>query len=298
LKSTGKADAFIKDNMLHVKILKPFHENFYDIVTYWKKNQDKEIDFDISLSVLGRLVSFESGGVLRFEMKETPVFSMDKVKNFHIKNQQKTLRGIERFIGWAQLGYRPKEEDMYWIHEEILHHASRWELNPISDMKEPIRTTDPRMDTKTMSGLIQYALDMLAMQDIPNEVMTHIGDDMMALWDSWYKWRYSMGEEDPLFEREQDCSWEEYCEFHPVCELCGKPGTDSDALERAHIITVGSRLDLFDKSWNWLRIHHSHHHMMHADRDGSFVGWDAIIKAFPFIAGKIERAKKLAEEVT
>lgn len=295
MKSRGKAQIFMKQNECHVRILKSYHENFYDIITKWSKSEQK-YDFNLEIGLTGTLEKFESGGVFRFKLKETPTFSMQKEHTFSTRNQMNTLRGIERFIAWAQLGYRPKEEDMYWIHEEIIHHASKWIENPVTNMKEPMRTSDPRMDSRTMSFLIQYAMDLLAVQDIPREVLSNIGDDLMSLWDTWYKWRYSLGVDDPIFESEKDCTWEKYKENHPVCELCGQPEKENDALERAHIVSVGSRTDLFNKSWNWIRIHHSHHHAMHADKDGTFIGWDNIIASYPFIEGKINRAKELANK--
>ena len=297
MKSRGKCEAFFKDGVLHVKILKSFHDNFIEVVTDYTKNKNDNPVYDVDLSCRATIKSFENGGILRFDLLEKPLLSLSLEKSIASRTQMNTLRGIERFIAWTELGYKPKDDDLYWIHEEIVHRASKWENNPVTGIEEPIRTSDPRMDTKTMYAIIQYAMDLLSQQDVPYDVLQNIGDDMKKLWTSWYRWRYDLGETDPLFEKEKNVTWEEYCELHPTCELCGlpeKPGYD--ALERAHICSVGSRADLFESSWNWLRIHHSHHALMHADRSDNLVGWAAIITDFPFIKGKIDRAFKLANK--
>lgn len=299
MRSRGRVDAYIKEGMLHIKILKNFQDNFLHILgdNLKRKEKGEKPEYDIDLSFTGTIESIEAGGIVRFKFTDLPLVTLDRQKSISSRDQMNTLRGIERFIAWSELGYKPKDDDLYFIHEEIIHRASRWDKNPVTGNNEPIRTSDPRMDSATMYNIIQYALDLLSQQDIPHSVLMSIGDDMRDLWDSWYKWRYDQGDADPLFDKDKATTWENYCENHPVCELCGLPNKENDPLERAHIVSVGSRLDLFNASWNWLRIHHSHHHLMHADRSGDFIGWDAVIQHFPFIKGKIERAKKLASEV-
>lgn len=288
----GRATVLSTGEVMEVTIDKRDKKHFPKFI-----KESLEKDVEIAISLRGTLVSSHEGGKLEFMALNDTCVKINKVINHRTIPQIHTLRGVERFIYWATHGHRPVsgDEDVYWIHEALIEKYSTEMINLNTQKQEPIRTSDPRMTTKIMARIIEGALNQLAMTDIPNEVMDEIGEDMFKLWKSWYDWRYNKAEEDPLHEVEAGIiTWEQYKIFHPVCELCGLPESPSDALERIHIISAGADAGIYEKSWNWIHGHHSHHHLQHASRSGGNVGWDAIESSFPHIKGKLTRAKEFA----
>ena len=262
---------------------------------FLKENLGAQVDLTIYLR--GVLANTVEGGIIEFaDLTETQV-RLEKPIDHRTRPQIDTLRGIERFLYWAQAGHKPVagDHDIYWIHEGLIATYSSEAINLSTQRMEPMRTSDPRMTTKIMARIIDGALNELCTTDIPDDVLKEIGDDMLKLWASWYDWRYNKAEQDPLHEVEAAIlTWEQYLHFHPVCELCGMPDRDSDQLERMHIVSGGAAISVYEKPWNWLHAHHSHHHQQHAARSGGEVGWIAILKDFPHVKGKIERARSYA----
>lgn len=218
------------------------------------------------------------------------VLDIEKTYSVHSRASQNTLFGVIRFIAWSQIGHKPKTEDMYWITEEIIERYSPQLQHPVTGEKRAIRPGDPRLDTRGMSLMIQGALNELAQQDIPSEVLNAIGPDMRKLWTSWYAWRYDQKENDVLFQDDMDLSWEDYCEKYPVCEFTGFGDTEEDMLVRMHIVSGGSDIADYEESWNWIHAKQSIHQQQHADKGG----WNKILKRFPHMRGKVERARSLA----
>ncbi|MCK4818230.1 hypothetical protein KA005_20845 [bacterium] len=173
---------------------------------------------------------------------------------------------------------------MYWIHEGSLEKYSIWGTNPLSGNNLPKRTSDPSMTTTEMAKIVEGALNHLASLDIPEEILISIGHDMKNLWSNWYSWRYNQ-EKGPLFEAENEMTWEKYKELHPVCELCALPGVDTDPIERMHIISAGADQTIYEMPWNWIASHRSHHNLQHNE------GWEIIERSYPHIKGKIKRAR-------
>jgi hypothetical protein len=255
------------------------------------EGEGKKITF--SMSTLGDITGTEVGGKIHFTFSEPATLGLDIQYKPRTRAQENTLRGVERFIFWAENNHRPTcDEDLYWIHEGLIEKWSREEENPVTGRVEPIRTSDPRMDTKLMSRIINGALDELAGSHIPKEVMDQIGEKMKNLWRAWYQWRYEQGDADPLFEFEMEQKkWEDYVAHHSVCEYSGESGTSTDPLVRSHIISKGADLTVYEEPWNWLRVKSSLHVEQHDD------GWEkAIISKFPHIKGKIERARQIYQQ--
>ena len=245
--------------------------------------KESETLLDIAVNVRGKIISAHHGQIV-LSFIESPLLRLETVTTRRSSNQNSTLRGIERFMFYAENGYEPAGKDTYWIHEGLIEKYSTWVTNPRTNISLPKRTSDPSMSTTEMAKIVQGALDELASMDIPETVLKSIGHDMKTLWDNWYKWRYGQ-DKDPLYEIENAMNWEQYKEIHPVCELCGLKGVDSNPLERMHIITGGSDIGNYEMPWNWLAAHRSHHNLQHNE------GWEIIEKSFPHIVGKLKRAR-------
>jgi len=202
--------------------------------------------------------------------------------DLYTANQRNTLWGICNFIFQAQNGHKPNQEELYNVYYAILEKYGKAVENPITGVKHYITLTDPRMTKRDVAKLIEGALNELAMCDIPYEVLQEIGGEMKKLWKAWYNWRWNIAKEDPLFEEEQNMTWEEYKAKHPVCEITGEPGE----VERVHIISKGADETIYEYPWNWFAASHRIHVLQHKK------GWDFIIKLYPHIKGKIERARR------
>ena len=248
----------------------------------------KELLLDLSLEVKAEMMS-AIGSDIAFRFIENPLLRVATVSTRRSSSQNSTLRGIERFIFIASNGFEPSKEDTYWIHEGLLEKYSTWITNPLTGVNLPKRTADPSMSTTEMAKIVEGALNDLASSDIPEAVLKIIGHDMKKLWTGWYAWRYDQ-EKDPLFEAENEMTWEKYKELHPVCELCALAGVDTDPIERMHIISAGADETIYEMPWNWIAAHRSHHTLQHSE------GWDIIERSYSHIKGKIKRAKIMRGE--
>ncbi len=271
----------LEDTGLSITVHNEQKKHVLNIVKHCAKNPETLIDFTISTR--GTMTS-AANGIINLFFKESPLFKVNTVQNRRSNNQNTTLRGIERFIFIAENGYEPAKDDLYWIHEGLLEKYSTWAINPRNGVSTPKRTSDPSMSTTEMAKIVQGALDSLATMQIPQSVLNEIGHDMKKLWENWYRWRYGQ-EKDPLFEAENSLGWEKYKELHPVCELCSLPESEYDPLIRMHIVSKGADLASYERPWNWLRSHNSHHILQHNE------GWDIIEKSYPHIVGKLKRAR-------
>jgi len=57
-----------------------------------------------------------------------------------------------------------------------------------------------------------------------------------------------------------------------------------------HIVSAGSDIADYEQSWNWIRALRSIHKRQH-DK-----GWSAVLKEYPHLKGKVERARRLAQK--
>jgi hypothetical protein len=243
----------------------------------------KTVDIQIHGSFI--LASTASGGILEIVSQEFD-FSIEQGGKHRSMASNDTLRGIERFIFFAQYNREPKDEELEFIHEAILETSGLKHFNPILEKEFPLRSH--LMNSKQFAKLIDDALTLLLGLDIPDEVYSVIGKDMKTLWRAWYDWRYNRHSGDPLAELEPE-TWKGYQRKHPVCELCAVGPLPNDPLERSHIVSAGADGADYEANWNWLHVHHSHHMNQHQQ------GWEkAIIAKYPHIEGKIKTARIMA----
>ncbi len=268
-------------NIMTIKIHHAQKKSILDVVR--KGVKDPETLFDFIISGRGKMQS-ALNGVITIQFDGDPLLRMDTVGNRRTSNQNTTLRGVERFIFIAESGYKPTQDDLYWIHEGLLERYSPWVTNPRSGISTPKRTSDPSMTTVEMAKIVQGALNELGTMEVPDEILNEIGHDMKKLWENWHRWRYEQ-DNDPLFNAESELGWDKYKELHPVCELCGLPDNEYDPLIQMHIISKGSDTAIREMPWNWLRSHNSHHILQHNE------GWEIIEKSYPHIVGKLKRAR-------
>lgn len=254
-----------------------------------KKGGDgKTTEVDLTLSGRAMMVSASKHGSVDFEFiwLENPTTEIETYEGRRTKAQASTLRGIERFVAWAMLNRRPTDREAEFIHEAVLEEAAPKILNPVTGTMISKRSS--MMSVVELSKCIEHALVMLGTQDISMDVLREIGGEMHKLWTAWYSWRYSGN--DPLYDEEMSMGWDEYRDRHPVCEICAVKGSDSDPLERQHIVSAGADCADYEEPWNWLHAHHSHHALQHDD------GWNMLINQHPHIKGKIMRARELARK--
>jgi len=250
-------------------------------------NNDKKMVGRLEFSC--EIAGTSEGGNIHLAIFE-PTLDLEIQYNIHTRANQNTFYGIARFIAWAQNGHKPTPEDLFWIVEALVDRYSPTALHPIRNVEEPLRPGDPRLDTRGMAMLIEGAMNELAEQEIPDYVIHSIGPDLKKLWKNWYEWRYSQGENDPLFDDEKRIEWKEYQKWHPVCEFSGVNGVEGNPLERMHIVSAGSDIADYEQSWNWIRALRSIHKRQH-DK-----GWSAVLKEYPHLKGKVERARRLAQK--
>lgn len=269
----------------NAKRIEPFVKKFSELA-----GAGKPLEVELKLSGKAMIVSASKHGSVELEAVwlENPTTEVDLYSGTRTKAQHSTLRGIERFVAWAMLNRRPTEREVEFVHEAVLEEAAPAIMNPVSGKYMPKRTG--MMSLFEMSKCIEHALIMLGLQDISDDVFREIGGEMSKLWSAWYSWRYS--NDDPLFAEEQTMDWETYKERHPVCEICGIAGNDSNPLERQHIVSAGADGKDYEQPWNWICGHRSHHALQHQR------GWNELIAQHPHIKGKIQRARNLARKAS
>lgn len=259
--------------------------------SYLKKDKDIRPLINLTMVMECEIKQTRLGGFIDFRFIDSPDIYIEASYREKTDAQMSTLRGIERFIFWATEGYKSRgDRDIYYIHEALIEMYSKPVKNPVTGNETMMRTSDPNMDVVTLSRIINGGLNWLSTLEIPDDVLATIGRPVKELWTNWYKWRYENGNGDPLYDDEMTYSWEKYIEVHPVCECCGQPEFPGDPLERMHIITEGADKTIYEKPWNWIHSHRSHHSLMHNS------GWKAVIDSYPVIKGKVERAYKVWNE--
>jgi len=241
--------------------------------------------YPMNITISGEVVvAQDNNGKVNFLFLENPLIELENRGSHRSQDQNRTLRGLERFIAWAMLRRKPTDRECEFIHEAVLEGAAPQITSPVTGHVMFKRTS--MMDTKELALCVEYAMVMLGQMDISPDVMAAIGGDMVNLWQAWYSWRYK--DDDPLFEHEQGMTWDRYCESRPVCEVCGTGGSQYDPLERMHIVSAGSDVRDYEEPWNWLRAHRSCHSRQHQN------GWDQILNEHPHIKSKVEKARVLA----
>lgn len=264
---------------LTVMVGEHFKSKFIDLI----KNQGKPFKLELEGKVM--IAGTEAGGILHLSIEDHPFLLLTEYKEPRSRTQENTLRGLERFIATAIMDRKATDEEVDEIHEAIIDEVMPVKTNTYSGERHHKRTSDATV--VEMARCIEHAVNWLCTLDIPDFLVEAASKDMHSLWSGWYRWRYEQ-ELDPLYDDEMAMDWPEYCRHHQVCELCFQPDIPGDPLERAHIVSGGANGAAYEKPWNWLRIHHSHHVPVQHQH-----GWDAITNEFPHIAGKLRRARQM-----
>ncbi len=291
MKAHGNFD-FLYDGrpvpFISIIVNKASHATFKKWYDANKKDPDKPID--ITITAQAKLSRTQSGGILMFETTNRDIFIEQHFKKRSL-NQENTLRGIERFIFWADEGRKPLSHETYYIHEALLQLYSPEVENPVTGVSSPMRTNDPKMTTKIMADLINGALNHLYEKEIDDDVATAIGIDVKAVFSNWYNSIYKLSEEEIIEHESKYSTWEIYKQHHPICELCGKPYSEHEPLVRMHLVAgLGKDSIAYDEPWSYVRACISHHTFQHNN------GWNDLLKAFPSIKLKWERANLLAKK--
>ncbi len=243
--------------------------------------------FDVSVKIAASFIETQPDGMILMHPIENPTVQISDFFPRRSIVQNRTLWGLCYFIGWVQEGRKPDKETVYWIYRGILEEFAPTVINPKTLEREPMSSSHPQMTTRIMGSLINGALQTLMSEDLPTHVEQAIGEEMRDLWRAFYKWRYH----DYTDMLEEHITWSEYLERVQVCEACGIKGTDTDKLERAHIISAGADKTIYEESWNWLCIHSRHHGQLQHQH-----GWETFLKAYPHLRPKVEHARKKYRE--
>lgn len=240
-------------------------------------------EFDITFRLRGRVTQVSPDGTFLFDTNQFTAVEMEKPFKLRSMNQNRTLRGIEYFIGYVLDAGPPEKDTLAIIHEGLLEEYAPKEISVFSGELIPKRTS--QMNTKEMSMLIDKALNHLATMDIPHSVMEAIGLDMKTLWEKWYLWKNS--EESDLYITE-DMTWENYKKIQPVCEFTFVAPGQGIKLDQMHIVSRGAEHSAINEPWNWIRGRREIHQEQHQ------YGWEYVLRKYPHVKPKVERARKMA----
>lgn len=238
---------------------------------------------NITLSFTAVIDSLQPGG----EIVLTPNESEDQViliETWYKKRsitQLNTLKALEAFLYWSMEGDYPLKSELLWaIHEGIIEEAD------IRDQETGarIRTSSPVCTTAHMNRFIEIALNHLAEAQIGDDLKCLLFSDqpLSVLFTNWIRQRMIETDIDDIK------SWAEYKSRFQFCEATF---VYADDLVQAHIVSRGANAAAIDKPWNWLRIRNSIHQRQHQ------YGWDELIREYPHLKPKIDRAREKAGEL-
>ena len=255
----------------------------------YREKYNEPLLFDINLSLKGFIVDVKNKSIF-ISPDSVPEINIKRSFDIRSLDQNNTYYGILYFMFWAQNGRKPTsgETDLYNDALMEMYAPEIVEENPLKP-GEFIKTKkrQSKMTTVEFSRLIDGALTWLAEMDIPEFVHMYIGTDMEKLWKHWYLWRNS--NDDILSKLEpDDMTYEEYKKIHPVCELTNQGGTDSDPVVRMHLVANLQSSELYDQPWSYIRAKQSIHVRQHNE------GWKTILKEFPHLKIKYDRAQEKA----
>jgi hypothetical protein len=192
--------------------------------------------------------------------------------------QNRTLWKLITTIFESQNGRKPNNEEKYNLYLDILDAYADRIPNQLTGNLRPVHISES--DTVHGAKLIQACFDILVeMCDLDMDQQADVQD----LFKEWQAWRSGL-DMDPL---DSDLSESEWREQHKVSDASGKGGY----IELAHIVSRGADHSVIDKSWNWLALTHDEHiEVQHRE------GWEALLNRYPHLRGRVERARKLANQ--
>ena len=246
----------------------------------WHK-EGKPVNFTMTFTAT--ITGMKPGGVIELSPtagEESIVLLETHYRKRTIK-QLNPLKALEAFIFWCQEGeYPQKSEELWLIHEAIMEAVNVRADSPFGDRGVLITCRSPLCTREIMNKYIEFALQILAGQDIDNNLKDKLFTDLPLsdLFNTWIRQR--MVEKDIS----EITGYEEFAKRFPFCMATFYAGEDLDI---AHIQSKGARPDLADNPQNWLRLKHSIHMLQHSS------GWDAVLEEFPHLKPVVDKAREL-----
>ena len=192
--------------------------------------------------------------------------------------QNDTMWKLIEIIFQSQNGRKPDKDEKYDLYLDILDAYADRKVNKLTGKLRAIHISES--DVYQAAQLIQACLDIIVdMCDLSTDLQA----DVKQIVSRWHTWRGTL-ERDPLDyvdpEYARTINEKYWRERHPVSEASGKPG-----VQLCHIISRGA--GGAEEPWNWMALTVEEHNYQHAK------GWDAFLKMYPHLKGKVERAKIL-----
>ncbi|MDR1596322.1 MAG: hypothetical protein LBR99_01325 [Treponema sp.] len=184
---------------------------------------------------------------------------------------------------WASMEKDPPtEEEKYSLYLDLLEAYADKTKNRITGELRPVHISE----SNSLEGahFIDNLLYHLAtMCNLDYGAQSQVIDVLQ----DWESWRGSL-EIDPMDYSDTECTRllteAEWREKHSVSEASGQGG----GIVRAHIVSRGSDAPDIEKAWNWIALLHEEHTQQHQ------IGWDAFLRIYPHLLGRVGRARNLA----
>ena len=250
-----------------------------------------EFESNLKVKVMGNYVAIQPVNkedfvlFTKIENKEvviTGVFKTQEIERTY--KQVKTVWKLVRCI-WDSQNIDPEtgrvvpptKEDLYNFYTDLLEeYAEKRESTLHSDKLIPIHISnaDTIAGAKFIQGLMHHLANYC---QLPDYMQTKV----RGLLTVWEQWRGTL-QEDPL---DYYGSIQDWYDRHTVSQASFKGGV----IQKAHIVSKGADEKDIDEPWNWIALLESEHiDLQHAK------GWDAFLKEYPHLRGRVLRAREIA----
>lgn len=211
-------------------------------------------------------------------------------------NQLKTAHALMEYLFIAIKGYKPTKKQKDKFYQQLLEEFSdKVEVEDVLHKKtilEPVSFSN--MSIGQLSRFIQSLVQLLH-ENTQGYLLS--ADDLVDIKDIFAEWKNYLSNlnEDPTDYDEYGnlLSLEDYRLTHTISYASGRVcDSNGGGLEMAHIVSRGSDPAFEDKCWNVMMLtHEEHQEIMHG------LGWNELIRRFPHIRGRVERAINKARKI-
>lgn len=238
----------------------------------------------ILVSFDAQIVSTASGGIIIMESDSAADVHMETWYKKRTLTQLATLKAIESLLYWAHNGTFPLSSTLLdGFHSVIMEAAGIMRMDDECGKYMRITTSSRLCTTADMNRFIEVAIQFVLDADIPHTMtMPALEMDFRKLYQEWYKIRSLEPDMDNI-------TWEEYCVRYPYDEF--NCISNTEGLQKMHIVSRGSDVTAIDESWNWIRGPESIHIRIQHQH-----GWGPVLQEFPHIIPKVERARQMAKK--
>jgi hypothetical protein len=245
-------------------------------------------------------------------LKETNKSGADLIKKIFTKKQEWEENNQKEFFLWVEFELRhqkrtlkqnstvwklieciwmsmekdpPTEEEKYGLYLDLLEVYADKIKNRITGELRPVHISESNsLEGAHFIDNLLYHLATMCNLDYGTQ------SQVIDVLQDWESWRGSL-EIDPMDYSDTECTRllteAEWREKHPVSEASGQGGS----IVLAHIVSRGADAQDIEKAWNWIALLHEEHIQQHQ------IGWDAFLRIYPHLCGRVNRARNLAEKL-